>query len=109
MTATLRPAVPDDFLAYYGETIEATALEIDGEVVAICAVMRRDERLWATLDIRGGHTLSIVRAIQDGLKRHSPVYVECQSAFPTAERLLRIIGFTPTDERRRGMGVWRYG
>lgn len=109
---TLRPATPADFLTYCGEPVETHALEQDGQLLAISVVMRQNGRLWATLDVKPGvNPFALIRAIRAARARlGEPLYVECQShAYDTAERLLRIIGFTPTKERRKGMGVWVYG
>ena len=109
---TVRPATPADFIAYCGELVETHALEHDGRLLAISVIMRQSGRLWATLDVRPGvNALVLVRAIRAARSRlGEPIYVECQShAYETAERLLRIIGFVPTQERRKGMGVWVYG
>lgn len=109
---TLRTATPADFLAYCGEPVETLAFEQDGRLLAISVVLRQHGRLWATLDVKPGvNALVLVRAIRAARHRlGEPIYVECQAhAYETAERLLRISGFVPTQERRKGMGVWKYG
>jgi hypothetical protein len=112
MTAVLRPALPDDWRGYYGEPVAQTALEIDGAVCAIGLVRRQEGRLWGTLDTRPGvKALTMIRAIRNIISAYDePVYVECQSyKHATAERLLKAIGFAPTEEWRNGMRVWRHG
>lgn len=104
--------MPEDWRAYYGEAVEQRALEIDGAVYAIGLVRRHERRLWGTLDTRPGvNALGMIRAIRNIIREYGePVYVECQSyKHATAERLLKAIGFAPTDEWRNGMRVWRYG
>lgn len=112
MTASIRPARIEDFRAYYGEAIEQVALEINGRTLAIGVVLRHEGRLWGTLDTRPGvNVMAMIRAVQAAILRQGePVFVECQShKHATAERLLKAIGFAPTDEWRNGMRVWRHG
>ena len=99
------------------EIVCAKALIDEGNPVALGGIARLpgDDRLWAFLDVQtiGSAGLRTVRALARGLHAcNEDVFIQC--AGPHAERLLRILGFTPTGETKadlrtnQPLGVWKW-
>jgi hypothetical protein len=109
---TLRPATIGDFSLFYTDVSGAWVIEVDGVIYAIGGMMRRpDGRVWAWIDTRPGvNPVQFVKAAKAALRSSSEtVYVPCESnKFPTAEKLLRLLGFTPTEETHNDMRVWAW-
>lgn len=106
-------AFPHDIVAFYMQPLDYHMLKIDGVPAAFGGYVRGDDgRLWAFLDtkpevVRSGG-MAVVKAVRAALDAVSePVYVHCHAAkFATAERLLRVLGFAPTDEIIDEKRVW---
>ena len=107
---TLRPATIGDFSQFYMDISDAWVIEADGVIHAFGGMMRRpDGRIWAWIDTRPGvRPVQFVKAVRAALRScGETVYVPCESnKFPTAEKLLRLLGFTPTEETHNDMRVW---
>jgi hypothetical protein len=110
---TLRPATTQDFSQFYVDISNAYVIDDNGILRAFGGIMRREDgRLWAWIDTRPGvNPIALVKSIRGALKRcRETVYVPCEAhRFPTAERLLGLLGFVPTEETHNDMRVWRHG
>ena len=108
----LRPATIGDFSLFYTDVSGAYVIEADGVIYAIGGMMRRpDGRLWAWIDTRPGvKPVQFIKAVRAALRSSSEtVYVPCESnKFATAEKLLRLLGFRPTEETHNEMRVWAW-
>lgn len=108
----LRPATIGDFSVFYTNVSGAWVIEADGVIHAFGGMMRRpDGRLWAWIDTRPGvRPVQFVKAVKAALRSSGEtVYVPCESnKFPTAEKLLRLLGFVPTEETHNEMRVWAW-
>lgn len=107
---------PDEMAEFYHERLNPYMLKVDGRGIAVGGFATdAGGRVWAWLDTRPdrmeGHGRAIVRAIRRQLEAAgATVYVQCDSAkFATAERLLRLLGFEPTDGvlENREIWIWR--
>ena len=118
MTFQLRPATDAEFHSLMAQTsadfmrqVSVVVAEANGQRVAMAGISREGGRVWGFLDVGDGAKdvgVSILRNLRRALRGiDAPVYVQCASR--QAERLLRIIGFKPTKERRGEAKVWRYG
>ncbi len=109
----VRPATSDDFARFYADVSDAYVIESDGSIHAFGGMIRRgDGRLWAWIDTRAGvRPVQLVKVVRRALARSKEaVFVPCESQrFPTAERLLHVLGFVPTEETHNEMRVWRHG
>lgn len=129
----IRPASRQEISAFYPKSpitpLDAEVAIVDGEPIAMGGVVREplaagtlledDAPLIAFLDVRkqtGPLGVKAVLAMRRGLKRHGvKVLVQCDADHPTAERLLRLLGFKPTDKlradaRERGhkLRIWQW-
>lgn len=104
----VREATPAEMVYAY-DIISWIALENDNLVAA--GGFRRDKgRLWGFLDVFSevGSGLSVVRAAKRIVEKvKEPIYAMCDHELESAPRLLRLLGFSPTDESRCGMTIWR--
>lgn len=128
----IRPATLDEARQFI-KVLPNALIEVSGafdgeEMIGICGVMRdplyagtplEDEAdLFAFFELaRKPEDLGLraVLALAANMKRYSePLHVWCDDSFPTAERLLHILGFRPTGKFRghwqivgRKMQIWR--
>lgn len=102
-----------DLIVLHGEdgrNAESGFLGInDGGVAASGGFFFIDGKLWAALNVYEPKIgIRIVRAVRRVLNEVPvPVYAPCNEAHPQAKRLMKVLGFEPTDEKRHGMTVWR--
>lgn len=103
----------DELAEFYANPLEHRLLRVDGVGVA-CGIVVEDPngRLWGFLDIKADrlatHGPVIVRAVHRYLiELGKPVLVLSHvDVFPTADRLLAILGFKPTEHHSDGKRVW---
>lgn len=109
MSTIIRPATPEEFAALCGpvevDAIDAMAAVRDGAVVAIGGTATKDGRTWVFLDVTPAARtagLDILRALKRGLHdRNETVFCQCNARMhASAERLMRWLGFEPTEEYR---------
>lgn len=112
----IREATPEDEVAFFGRRDPATrdlrCAVIDGKIVAMSGVMR-DPRYYGSIFEEDGRWIGfltvapdvaplgwpVVVAMRQFLKTQTePLVVQHDDQEPKAERLLRLLGFTPTDE-----------
>lgn len=111
MNVEIRPARADEVVAFYATQVTPywTAVA-DGELVAMGRIIEVDGRAWAFFNVRpvtSKSGVAIVRAVRRGLiEAQRTVHVQAENE--DAGRLLRILGFTPTDETANGKQVWRW-
>lgn len=88
-------------LAYYAE--------LDNQIAAVGGYVRCEGRLWAFLDVyKKCNGMTLIRALRDQLDiAAEPVLAPRNPAHPNSERLLLLLGFSPTDEVHNGMVVWQ--
>ena len=112
MNVELRPATALEVAAFYGTTPTIqTGLFVDGVCIAMGAVARVNGAPWAILRVSGdvsGYGMRIVRALRAGLDGiEEPVRTLCHvDLYPEAPRLLRLLGFVPTQETYDDRTVW---
>lgn len=109
MECEVRPATADEIEVYLGKfaSVVATAQVAlaGGAVRAIGGLANEAEtgRVWGFLNVKDGAErfgVRVVRALLRGLKDwNGTVFVQCDE-LPSAERLLNVLGFKPTDETR---------
>ena len=130
----IRPASPDEMKSfYYGVRIQEVSdvygAFVDGECIGMSGIMRdpayfgtlweEEGRMIGFLDIRANHPglgVRAVRAIRSYLcTRNHAIYVQCDTnTVPQAERLLRLLGFSPTEEmetdmrNKKSVRVWKW-
>jgi hypothetical protein len=109
----IRPATAADIAAFYGAVQSLHVAMVAGRPVALGGFVEEEGRLWVFLDVRDGaaaHGASIVRALRRELRQaNRTVFAPCNAGrFPRAERLLRLLGFEPTEETRHDMRVWTW-
>jgi hypothetical protein len=100
----VRPATRAEIEAYHDDLschVEDAGVALyNGEIIAMGGFARKHDRIWVTLDLEDSARrfgLRLVRAMQRGLRaRGETVFIQCDGDH--AERLLRILGFVPTDE-----------
>lgn len=112
----VRRADGADVARYYSQQpTEYYGLFVAGEPIALAGFQIRDGRTWVYLDLPETatvHRIRVVRAALRGLiDRNETVYAPCAVHIHAgAERLLRWLGFNPTDETvasyRGEMRVW---
>ena len=112
----IRDLTPEEEKAFFGHRDPAIrdmqCAEIDGKVVAVCGVIR-DPRYYGSIFEEDGRWIGFFQVAPDApsvgamavvamrqyLKRQTePIIVQWDDAYPTAEKLLRVLGFTPTEE-----------
>lgn len=114
MITVVQRATLGDYLAFYRNVIPGWVIYHGGERVGMAGISHSnvDGRWWAYLnlksDLDGEGGLRLVREMRAGLEMISEdVYVLCEEhIYATAPRLLRILGFKPTDEVNGDMVVW---
>lgn len=106
----------EEAMDLYGHVCQHYVARADDEtVLGLCAVTRKDDRLWAYVDVTEGlsraHSIAAVKAMREGLEMLADdVYVTCNAGVhPNAVRLLNLLGFHATGEARNGMEIylWR--
>jgi len=117
MTIEIRDATPEEVKAFYGQRTRGLVDifgAFDGDrCIGLCGVMR-DPRFQGSIFEEQGRLIAflnvadvpkhfgiwIIKGIADYLKKQTePVFVQCEdNRYPQAERLLRVVGFKPTDE-----------
>ena len=92
---------------------EAAAVAyVDGKPVAIAGLHRAEGRVWAFLNAFGPlPAILAIRRMRDVLaEAHRAgivsIYVTCEDRHVTAPRLLKLLGFQPTEEVRQGLRVY---
>lgn len=108
----VRPASNIDMQVLHGDdgkrVTEGHIAVHEGRVVASGGFLRIDGVLWAFLNITeeiGG--LAILLAVRRGLKNATEmVYAPCDERQEQSKRLLKILGFKPTNQKRHGMVIW---
>jgi hypothetical protein len=110
----IRPAsVADLLLAYSRKQVSAFILERGDEICACGGTFQRDGRNWAFLDILSEVTpkegVRIVRAVRRVVQHlQSEAVIICdEETYAAAPRLLRAVGFEPTEEIINGARVWK--
>lgn len=112
-----------EYIAFY-QRIEGhlAAFDAAGKPIAMVMATRdADGRLWAWFQVREearSRGVAIARALLRGLHlQNETVYVACNTeGYPAAERLLRFLGFVPTEFNSTGimpgantaMRVWQW-
>ena len=99
-----------EYIAFF-QTIEGhlAAFDDNGAPIAMVTATRDpDGRLWAWLKVREEaktRGFAIARELLRGLhQKNETVYVACDTiGFPAAERLLRFLGFEPTEFNSTGI------
>src|SRR5262245_5751750 len=109
----IRPATAADIAAFYGAVQSLHVAMAAGRPVALGGFVEEEGRLWVFLDVRDGaaaHGAAIVRALRRELREaNRTVFAPCNAGrFPRAQRLLRLLGFEPTEETRHDMRVWKW-
>jgi hypothetical protein len=107
----IRQATYADLMTFYQAPVPAYVLERDGQVCACGGLLNRDGRVWAYFDVgtqvTQGEAFAMMKALRRGLAAiGQDVYIVCDHSFATAPRLLRALGFEPTDETFNEHGVW---
>lgn len=110
---SIRRATVADYMAFFhGELPSWTAVH-NGEVVAMGGFVERSNRCFAYFNVKqGGVSPAVGATVFRAVLRHlravkGSVYVTCDALeFPGAERLLRVLGFKPTEEWDNNMRVW---
>lgn len=104
---------PYELAAFYHEMGELVMLKVDGVGAAVGGFAKDAHgRLWAWLDTKPGIVAGNGRAVVRAVRRHleaagAPVFVHCHAdKHPTAERLLTVLGFKPTEEVIDGKRIW---
>lgn len=100
----IRPAGRDEIAGFLGECAghaeEADAAVLDGEIIAMGGFSSKDGRRFVFLNFtaearRFGYR--IARAMLRKLhEKNQTVFIQCDGDY--AEKFLRFLGFTPTDE-----------
>lgn len=113
MRVEVVPATSADVLAFCSPDRPVyQMLKVDGTPAAVGALYEAYGRTWAFLDVKspeiGTARARLVRALYRALRDHGgPVYVLCDAErFATAERLLDVLRFTPTQETHDGKRIW---
>lgn len=113
MRVEVVPATSADVLAFCSpERPVYHMLKVDGVPAAVGALYTAYGRTWAFLDVKpdeiGAARARLVRAVYRALLDHGgPVYVLCDAdRYVTAERLLDVLRFTPTQETHDGKRIW---
>lgn len=117
MAVIVRPARRADLAAFYGAgwpTLKANVMEIDGRIVAVGGIARRNGRRVAFFDLDEEgrrHPIAIGRAARRFLQAEAvccngrPVFAEADRAEPGAVRWLTSLGFRPLAGQE---GVFRW-
>lgn len=105
-----------DFLAWFNADLPSWVVWEGDERLAIAGITLNpaEGRWWGYFDLRDGAHLTpaagaaLALSMRRGLETVGyDVYATCQEEdFMTAPRLLRLIGFYPTNEHRDGLEVW---
>lgn len=117
MITTVQKARPEDYIALFKETVSGMwVVYHGGERVGMGGIHYSyfDNRWWGFLamkksvDAEGG--LHLIRRMRSGLEFVTDdIYVLCDKKnHPSAPRLLRALGFEPTDETNFDLDVWVY-
>lgn len=110
----IRLATTADLIRAYGGTeFPSYVMERDGTICACGGMFPRDGRLWAFFDVLANVTsreaIEIVRGVRRVVREaKAPVYVLCDDEnYATAPRLLKVLGFEPTEEISNNSRVWK--
>jgi hypothetical protein len=104
MTSNIRYAIRGDIASWYEKvpgTMRAIVLEIDGEIMGLGGVMRRNNQLMAFMEMKDNapkFPVSVVRAAHKAIKEiissyNVPVYAAVDEEWKTAPRFLEYCGF----------------
>jgi len=112
----IREPTPEEERAFFGYRDPAIrdlqCAVIDGRVAAMCGVIR-DPRYYGSIFEEEGRWVGFLQLAPDAAplgvhavvamrhylkKQTEPIIVQWDDAYPTAEKLLRVLGFAPTDE-----------
>lgn len=112
----IREPTPEEERAFFGANDPAIrdlrCAVVGGQVVAMSGVIR-DPRYYGTIFEEDGRWVGFLQLAPDSaplgvnaviaMRRYlesqtEPLIVQWDDAYPTAEKLLRVLGFTPTDE-----------
>lgn len=131
----IRKASVADIMEFYGgfrrpEIIEAYGAFLNGKPIGICGLMRDPKHFGSIIEDSGriigfldaspelkSAGIKSVRAMLSFLKTvDHEIYVQSDANnFPQAEKLMRVLGFAPTDEKERDalnhdnmMRVWKW-
>lgn len=107
----VRHATLADIMTFFPQPTPACVLESDGEILAIGGVLERKGRIWAFVDVKEALGPRAGLIVMRALLRHlrtiaEPVYIACDEGFETAPRLLKALGFRPTEEMHFNERVW---
>lgn len=106
MQVEVRGAAPHEVAAFFcPQETKYDLVKIGDEIVAMAGFVREGSRLWAVLDLKLDTGLSpvlVVRGLRRGLERRGGViFTACDHLkYPSAPKLLMLLGFKPTSERR---------
>lgn len=114
MITVIRRATAADYFAFFNDVIPGWVVYNNGERIGMGGISWNavDERWWGYLTMKGkpNHdgAMRIIREMQNGLRAiPHDVYVICdEKNYLSAPRLLRILGFEPTEETNFGLDVW---
>ncbi len=112
----IREPTPEEERAFFGTNDpsirDLRCAEVAGQVVAMCGVMR-DPRYYGSIFEEDGRWIGFLElapgaaplgamavvAMRHFLKTQAePIIVQWDDALPQAEKLLRVLGFSPTEE-----------
>lgn len=104
MISNIRYAKREDIASWYKKvpgTMKAIVLEVDGEVIGLGGVMRRNNQLMAFMEMKDGaqsHPVSLVRAAGKAIREiivhyKVPVYAAVDDEWKSAPRFLAYCGF----------------
>lgn len=110
----VRPLNSHELMQFYAPETHYEGLVVEGgEVLAVGGIAPIGARLWGFLNVKPevvGMRWTLIRSIRARLKtlaHRAAVYAPCETAAsPNAERLLRLLGFVPTDEFVDDLRVW---
>jgi len=112
----IRDATPQEERAFFGSndpTIRDLRCAVTGDTVVAMAGVIRDPRFCGSIFEEDGRWIGFLQLAPDAaplgvhaviaMRRYletqtEPIIVQWDDAYPTAEKLLRVLGFTPTDE-----------
>jgi hypothetical protein len=116
-----RDATAEDIAAFASDrfrpTVRAKVAELDGRIIAIAGLCRKDARWFAFCDLKAEmrrHKIALARAVRRGLAEAASVlgvtfiYAERDMQEPTSGRWLESLGFE-VDPRSQTLYRWKRG
>jgi hypothetical protein len=111
--AEIRPATWAEVLRFNAEPSGHWIASHEGKDVAMGGFFKWGDRLWAVFDVKPDAKacgVTVVRAVLKALHdRNETVFVQCgENTFPTAKKLLHLLGFEQTDEVFNDLRVYKW-